>query len=287
MAEMKRTLENYFSLEGRVGIITGAGGGLCGEMARALGALGARIAVLDLIQENARKVVEDIRREGGEAEAHPCSVLDRGQLQEVEAAVRRRWGVPDFLINGAGGNDPRGSTSMEFLERGTAPAAGERSFFELEPEAIDATFALNFQGTVLPTQVFARGMVERGSGCVLNISSMNAFTPLTKIPAYAAAKAAVANFTRWLAVHFAHTGVRVNALAPGFFLTEQLRFLYFDKTSGEPTPRARKVIEHTPMGRYGEPEDLLGAVIWLLSDSARFVTGTLVAIDGGFSAYSI
>jgi NAD(P)-dependent dehydrogenase (short-subunit alcohol dehydrogenase family) len=286
MAGLKRTLEEYFSMEGRVGVITGAGGGLCGEMARALGALGARIAVLDLKQENAQKVAEDIRAGGGQAEAYACSVLERGELEAVEAAVRRAWGVADFLINGAGGNDPRGTTSMEFLERGTA-AEGARSFFELEPESIDATFALNFQGTVLPTQVFARGMVERGSGCVLNISSMNAFTPLTKIPAYAAAKAAVANFTRWLAVHFAHTGVRVNALAPGFFLTEQLRFLQFDQKTGEPTPRARKVIAHTPLGRYGEPEDLLGAVIWLLSDSARFVTGSLVAVDGGFSAYSI
>lgn len=286
MAELKKTLEGYFSLAGKAGVITGAGGALCGEMARALAALGARIAVLDLKEESAQKVAEGILREGGEAEAYACSVLDRAQLQEVEAAVRRRWGVPDFLINGAGGNHPRGTTSMEFLERGALPP-DSKSFFELEPESIDATFALNFQGTVLPTQVFARGMVDRGSGCILNISSMNAFTPLTKIPAYAAAKAAVANFTRWLAVHLAHTGVRVNALAPGFFLTEQLRFMYFDRVSGEPTARARKVIEHTPMGRYGEPEDLLGAVIWLLSDSARFVTGSLVAIDGGFSAYAI
>jgi len=287
MAEIKRTLTDYFSLEGRVGVITGAGGELCGEMARALGALGARIAVLDLNADHAGKVAAEIRQAGGEAEAWPCSVLDRGQLRAVEAAVRERWGVPDFLINGAGGNDPRASTTLEFLERGAALTAGERSFFELEPEGIDATFALNFQGTVLPTQVFGRGMVERGSGSVLNISSMNAFTPLTKVPAYAAAKAAVANFTRWLAVHFAHTGVRVNALAPGFFLTEQLRFLHFDRATGEPTARARKVMAHTPMGRYGEPEDLLGAVIWLLSDSASFVTGSLVAIDGGFSAYSI
>jgi NAD(P)-dependent dehydrogenase (short-subunit alcohol dehydrogenase family) len=182
MAEVKRTLEGYFSLTGRIGVITGAGGALCGGMARALAALGARIAVLDLKPDGARAVVETIRREGGEAEAWPCSVLDRAALQEVEAAVRRRWGVPDFLINGAGGNDPRGTTSMEFLER-AAPPPGSKSFFELEPEAIDATIALNFQGTLLPTQVFAKGMAERGSGCVLNISSMNAFTPLTKIPA--------------------------------------------------------------------------------------------------------
>ena len=287
MADLKRKLEEYFSVAGRTGIITGAGGGLCSEMARALAALGARIAVLDLNAANAGKVAEEIRGAGGQAEAYPCSVLDRGQLQEVQSAVSKRWGVPDFLINGAGGNDPRGTTTLEFLERGVKPAAGERGFFELDPAGVDATFALNFQGTVLPIQVFGRGMVERGSGSVLNISSMNAFTPLTKVPAYAAAKAAVANFTRWLAAHFAHTGVRVNALAPGFFLTDQLRFLHFDRATGEPSARARKVIAHTPMGRYGEPEDLLGAVIWLLSDSSAFVTGSLVAIDGGFSAYSI
>jgi NAD(P)-dependent dehydrogenase (short-subunit alcohol dehydrogenase family) len=204
MAEPKRTLAEYFSVEGRFGVITGAGGGLCGEMARSLAAPGARVAV-----------------------------LDRGQLERVE-------------LSRPGG------------------------FFYLQPEGIDATFALNFKGTLLPTQVFGRPMAARGSGSILNISSMNAFTPLTKIPAYAAAKAAVANFTRWLAVHFAHTGVRVNALAPR-----------------EPTPRARQVLAHTPMGRYGEPEDLMGAVLWLLSDSSRFVTGSLVAIDGGFSSYSI
>jgi NAD(P)-dependent dehydrogenase (short-subunit alcohol dehydrogenase family) len=287
MASLKRKLEDYFSVAGRIGVITGAGGGLCGVMARALAALGARIAVLDLNAGSAGKVAAEIRGAGGLAEAYPSSVLDRARLQQVEAAVRKLWGVPDFLINGAGGNDPRGTTTLEFLERGAEPAAGERGFFELDLEGVDATFALNFQGTVLPIQVFGRGMVERGSGSILNISSMSALTPLTKTPAYSAAKTAVANFTRWLAVHFAHTGVRVNALAPGFFLTEQLRFLHFDKATGEPSARARAVIAHTPMGRYGEPEDLLGAVVWLLSDSSSFVTGSLVAIDGGFSAYSI
>ena len=282
---MKRSLAEYFSVEGRVGVITGAGGGLCGEMARSLAALGARIAVLDLNADNARKCEEEIRQSGGQAEAYPCSVLDRGQLAEVSDKIGRRWGVPHFLVNGAGGNDPRGSTTVEILERAELGRGG--GFFDLQPEGIEATFALNFMGTILPTQVFGRGMVERGSGAVLNISSMAAFAPLTKVPAYAAAKAAVANFTRWLAVHFAHTGVRVNALAPGFFLTEQLRYLHFDRATGEPSARAKKVIAHTPMGRYGEPEDLLGAVIWLLSDSSAFVTGSLVAIDGGFSAYSI
>jgi NAD(P)-dependent dehydrogenase (short-subunit alcohol dehydrogenase family) len=213
--------------------------------------------------------------------------LDVEQLREVYAELSGRLGVPDFLINGAGGNNPRGSTTAEFIERETLESRDLKNFFQLEPDGVRETFELNFLGTLLPTQAFSKGMVARGSGSVLNISSMNALTPLTKIPAYSAAKAAVANFTRWLAVHFAHTGVRVNALAPGFFLTEQLRFLHFDRDTGQPTERARQVIARTPMGRYGEPKDLLGAVIWLLSDSSSFVTGVVIPIDGGFSSYSI
>jgi NAD(P)-dependent dehydrogenase (short-subunit alcohol dehydrogenase family) len=287
MGHEKRTLDDYFSMKGKAGIVTGGGGALCGTMARALGALGARVAVLDLDESGARKVAEQIHSDGGTAEAYACNVLDEGQLGEVYAAVCDRLGVPDFLINGAGGNNPRASTTVEIIERATLDDPGLKDVFDLEPEGVRDTLDLNFLGTLLPTRAFTRGMVERGSGSVLNISSMNALTPLTKIPAYSAAKAAVANFTRWLAVHFAHAGVRVNALAPGFFLTEQLRFLHFDRETGEPTERARKVIAHTPMGRYGEPEDLLGAVIWLLSDSSRFVTGTVIPIDGGFSSYSI
>jgi NAD(P)-dependent dehydrogenase (short-subunit alcohol dehydrogenase family) len=283
----KRTLDDYFSMKGKAGIVTGGGGALCGTMARALGALGARVAVLDLEESGARKVAEQIRQEGGTAEAYACNVLDADQLTGVYATASGRLGVPDFLINGAGGNNPRGSTTVEIIERATLDDPGLKDFFNLEPEGVRDTFDLNFLGTLLPTRAFSRGMVARGSGSVLNISSMNALTPLTKIPAYSAAKAAVANFTRWLAVHFARAGVRVNALAPGFFLTEQLRFLHFDRETGEPSERARNVIAHTPMGRYGEPEDLLGAVIWLLSDSSRFVTGTVIPIDGGFSSYSI
>jgi NAD(P)-dependent dehydrogenase (short-subunit alcohol dehydrogenase family) len=280
-------MEDYFSMKGKAGIITGGGGALCGTMARALGALGARVAVLDLDEASARKVAEEIVHDGGTAEAYACNVLDTEQLKEVYAALAGRLGVPDFLINGAGGNNPRGSTTAEFVERETLDSRELKSFFHLEPEGVRETFELNFLGTLLPTQAFTKGMVARGSGSVLNISSMNALTPLTKIPAYSAAKAAVANFTRWLAVHFAHSGVRVNALAPGFFLTEQLRFLHFDRATGQPTERARQVIARTPMGRYGEPKDLLGAVIWLLSDSSSFVTGTVIPIDGGFSSYSI
>jgi NAD(P)-dependent dehydrogenase (short-subunit alcohol dehydrogenase family) len=284
---MKRSLQDYFSLVGKTGIVTGGGGALCGTMARALGALGARVAVLDLDQSSAGKIAEEIRKDGGTAESYACDVLNAGELEEVYRAVCDRLGAPGFLVNGAGGNNPRGSTTVEFIERAELGAPELKSFFDIASDGVRDTFELNFLGTFLPTQVFTRGMVERGSGSVLNISSMNALTPLTKIPAYSAAKAAVANFTRWLAVHFAHAGVRVNALAPGFFLTEQLRFLHFDRDTGQPSERARKVIAHTPMGRYGEPEDLLGAVIWLLSDSSSFVTGAVIPIDGGFSSYSI
>ncbi len=288
---MARSLESYFGLAGKVAVITGAGGGLCGHMARALGGLGVRVAVLDLGAEKAAVTAEAVRAEGGEAEAYPCNVLEEEELRRVYQGICSRWQSPDFLVNGAGGNDPRGSTEVEFAERSSgsqrAASAAVKDFFALELSGFRATFELNFLGTVLPTMVFTRGMVDRGSGSVVNISSLNALTPLTKIPAYSGAKAAVANFTRWLAVHFAHTGVRVNALAPGFFMTEQLRFLHVDQSTGRLTPRAERVVAHTPMGRYGEPDDLVGAVIWLLSDSARFVTGALVPIDGGFSSYSL
>jgi NAD(P)-dependent dehydrogenase (short-subunit alcohol dehydrogenase family) len=191
-----------------------------------------------------------------------------------------------LLINGAGGNDPRGSTSVEFEEPAGAGATAQ-SFFDLDPAGFRRVFDLNFMGTFLATQVFARGMVAKGKGSIVNISSMGAFMPLTKVAAYSAAKAAVSNFTRWLAVHFSHVGIRVNALAPGFFMTEQLRFLHIDPKTGEFLPRARQVIAHTPMGRYGQPDDLIGALVWLLSDASGFVTGVVVPVDGGFSSYSI
>jgi NAD(P)-dependent dehydrogenase (short-subunit alcohol dehydrogenase family) len=290
MQPMKKSLEDYFRLEGRVAAITGGGGELCGCMAEALGALGVRVAVLDLSREKAESRVAAIRQQGGAAEAFACNVLEEAELRQVYAQVCSLWGSPDFLINGAGGNDPRGSTDVEFLERsavGQQERAKVRSFLDLELAGFRGTFELNFLGTSLPTRIFAEGMVRKGRGSILNMSSLNALAPLTKIPAYSAAKAAVANFTRWLAVHFAHTGVRVNALVPGFFMTEQLRFLHVDQKTGELTPRARAVVAHTPMGRYGEPEELLGAVIWLLSDASSFVTGALIPIDGGFSSYSI
>lgn len=277
-----------FDLRGRTVAITGGGGELCGVMAQALGAMGVRVAILDLSLEKARARAESLTADGGEALALACDVTDPGQVAACYAAVCERWGPPDLLVNGAGGNDPRGSTGAPFHPKSpTDDLASPPSFFDLDPAGFRDVFDLNFLGTFVVCRTFARGMVDRGFGSIVNVSSMSALTPLTKVAAYSAAKAAVANFTRWLAVHFAHTGVRVNALAPGFFLTEQLRFLHIDARSGELLPRAKQVIAHTPMGRYGDPDDLVGTVVWLLSDASRFVTGIVVPVDGGFSSYSI
>jgi len=284
---MTNAILKRFDLSGKAAAVTGGGGDLCGHMAEALGAMGVKVAVLDISLEKAEARAQSVSRAGGAAEAYRCDVLDADQLRGCYDSVCRHWGPPDFLINGAGGNDPRASTSEEFHEPGKPPDPGGKSFFDLDPAGFRQMFDLNFMGGFLATQTFSKGMVTKGKGAIVNISSMSAFTPLTKVAAYSAAKASVSNFTRWLAVHFSRTGVRVNALAPGFFMTEQLKFLHIDRKTGELLPRSRKVIAHTPMGRYGEPEDLLGAVIWLLSDSSAFVTGSLVAIDGGFSAYSI
>jgi len=284
---MLENVSSLFSLKERVAVITGGGGDLCSTMSRALSIAGCKVAVLDILLSKAEVVAEAIRAEGGIAQAYACDVLDEASLKSAYEAICSSLGVPDILINGAGGNNPKGSTKAEFLDPEKLDDPESSNFFDLDFDGVRKTFDLNFLGTFLPTKVFSRGMVEKGKGAILNISSMGAFNPLTQVGAYSAAKAAVANFTKWLAVHFARTGVRVNALAPGFFMTEQLRFLHIDQKTGEPTPRSRKVIAHTPMGRYGNPEDLLGAVIYLLSDSASFVTGAVLPIDGGFSSYSI
>jgi NAD(P)-dependent dehydrogenase (short-subunit alcohol dehydrogenase family) len=276
-----------FDLSGKVAVITGAGGELCGVMAEALARMGVSVAVLDIRLDKAESRAQSIRSNGGNATAVQCDVLNSQEVQQGYENVIRLWGPPDFLVNGAGGNDPRGSTAREFHHPLETPVAGEQSFFDLDAAGVRQVFDLNFFGTFLVTQVFSRGMVSRGSGSIINISSMSAFTPLTKVAAYSAAKAAVSNFTQWLAVHLSRTGVRVNALAPGFFLTEQLKFLHFDQKTGEPSPRAKQVIAHTPLGRYGEPDDLIGALVWLLSDASRFVTGAVVPVDGGFSCYAI
>jgi NAD(P)-dependent dehydrogenase (short-subunit alcohol dehydrogenase family) len=276
-----------FDLSAKVAAITGAGGGLCGAMAEALGQMGVSVAVLDIAADKAEARAQSLRNAGGTAAAVPCDVLDTSQIKRAYDTVCGLWGPPDFLVNGAGGNDARGSTGQEFQEPGPLPERTEHSFFDLDPAGFSQVFNLNFFSTFLVTQVFSRGMVSKRAGSIVNISSMSAFRPLTKVGPYSAAKASVSNFTQWLAVHLAKTGVRVNALAPGFFLTEQLRFLHFDPKTGEPTPRAKKVIEHTPLGRYGAPEDLVGTLVWLLSDASRFVTGAVIPVDGGFSCYSI
>jgi NAD(P)-dependent dehydrogenase (short-subunit alcohol dehydrogenase family) len=278
---------NRFNLTGRVAAITGGGGELCGAMAEALGRMSVSVAVLDLALDKAEARAEAIRKAGGIAIAVACNVLNESEVKQACDAVTRLWAPPDILVNGAGGNDPRGSTSREFHEPTMAAGGDQQSFFDLDPDAFRRVFDLNFFGTFLVTQIFSRGMVAMGRGSIVNIASMSAFRPLTKVGAYSAAKASVSNFTQWLAVHFARTGVRVNALAPGFFLTEQLRFLHFDPKTGEPTARAKNVIAHTPMGHYGDPDDLIGPLVWLLSDASRFVTGAVVPVDGGFSCYAI
>jgi NAD(P)-dependent dehydrogenase (short-subunit alcohol dehydrogenase family) len=284
---MKYNVLEQFDITGKTVAITGGGGELCGTMAEALAEMGVKVAILDLNLENGKKREKAITDAGGIARAFACNVLEEVNLREVYKEISDLWGVPDFLINGAGGNNPQGSTDKEFFELEDLDSSDLKGFFDLTFEGFNKTFALNFLGTFLTTKVFIRGMAENKRGAVVNVSSMSAFTPLTKVGAYSAAKAAVSNFTRWAAVHFSHTGVRVNAIAPGFFMTEQLRFLHINQETGELTPRAKKVVAHTPMGRYGEPEELLGAVVWLLSDASRFVTGTVVPIDGGFSSYAI
>ncbi|MGC9347649.1 MAG: SDR family oxidoreductase [Anaerolineae bacterium] len=273
----KAYLEELFGLEGKVAVVTGGGGVLCGEMSRALGRVGVKVAVLDIVPEAAQSVADEINDQGGEAIAVVCDVLDKPSIESAADAVMDHFGRVDILINGAGGNKKEASTTVDL------------PFFDLPVDAVKWVFDLNFIGTLLPSQVFGKLMAEEGAGVILNTSSMNAFRPLTRIPAYSAAKAAVSNFTQWLAVHMNQeysATIRVNALAPGFYLTEQNRFLLIDEETGELTPRGRTIIDHTPMGRFGEPEDLLSTVFWLLSAGASFVTGVVVPIDGGFSAFS-
>lgn len=270
----------------KVVVITGGGGVLCSTMAVALASEGARIAVLDLKQENAQRVADDIKARGGEAIAVACNVLEAESLRTAHQRVTTELGPCDILINGAGGNHSMGTTSNPFLQPDDLGAGSDlKTFFDLDPESIKFVFDLNFIGTLLPTQVFAKDMVGREGACIINISSMNAFRPLTKIPAYSGAKAAISNFTQWLAVHFSKAGIRVNALAPGFFLTDQNRSL-LTQPDGSLTQRGNTILEHTPMGRFGTPEDLTGTLLWLCGPGAAFVTGVVVPVDGGFSAFS-
>ena len=281
-------IHNTLSLAGKTAVVTGGGGVLCGALSKALAAAGARVAILDLRQEAADAVAAEIAADDGSAKGYACNVLERESLEAVYQAVRNDFGDIDILLNGAGGNHPKGTTSKETLSPEDLASSDPslKTFYDLDPAGVSFVFNLNFLGTLLPTQVFTRDMVRRQSGTILNVSSMNAFRPLTKIPAYSAAKAAVSNFTQWLAVHFAPSGIRVNAIAPGFFLTNQNRAL-LTNPDGSLTPRSEKILAHTPMRRFGDPSDLFGTTLWLLDDQASaFVTGVVIPIDGGFAAFS-
>ena len=271
------------NFEGKVVVVTGAGGVLCGDMARAYAIAGAKVAALDLNEEAVKKLADELKAEGYICEGYKVNVLDREVLEVVHKQVLADLGPCDILINGAGGNNPRATTDNEYQHEAKE---GGKSFFDLEASGVDFVFKLNFQGTLLPTQAFAKDMVAKKRGCILNISSMNAYTPLTKIPAYSAAKAGISNFTQWLATHFAGTGIRCNAIAPGFLVSNQNRALLFNE-DGSPTPRAGKILNGTPMGRFAESEELLGGMFFLTDDkAASAVTGVILPIDCGFAAYS-
>ena len=272
-------------LTGKVAVVTGAGGVLCGMFAKTLAEAGAKVAVLDLNEEAAGRVAEDIVAAGHTAKAYKANVLERESLEEVHAKVLAELGPCDVLVNGAGGNNPKAQTTKEYFEMGDIEA-DTISFFDLDPKGVEFVFNLNFLGTLLPTQIFAKDMIGREGCNILNVSSMNAFTPLTKIPAYSGAKAAVSNFTQWLAVHVSKAGIRVNAMAPGFFVTKQNEKLLFNE-DGTATARTAKILAATPMGRFGEAEELNGTLLFLLNnEAAGFITGVVIPVDGGFSAYS-
>ncbi len=278
--------ENNFSdLHNKVCVITGGAGVIGKAICKALVAKKVKLAILDINARAANEVADELNKlYPGKCVGIQANVLDKKSLLEAKARINNQLGGVDILINGAGGNAPEATTQVEQIDD-TNVKNMEKSFFGLEPGGFDKVFALNFSGTLLPSMVFAEDMVKNKAGVILNISSMNSFKPLTKIPAYSAAKASINNFTQWLAVHLAKTGVRVNAIAPGFFLTNQNRFLLTDEKTGKPTPRGLKIISNTPMGKYGEPEDLQGAVLFLLSDLSAFITGVVLPVDGGYSAY--
>lgn len=271
-------------LSGKTCILTGGTGVIGSEIARSLALNGVQMVVLGRNQQRAKTLCEEIENQGGKALPISCDVLDRKGLEEARKEILDRFGSYQFLINAAGGNSPRATAPKEFIDSDMTDLTD--TFFDLDVEGFDEVFDLNFKGTLLPSLVFGQHLIEQKVGVVLNVSSMNAFRPLTRIPAYSAAKAAINNFTEWLAVHFARTGVRVNAIAPGFLLTDQNRFLLTDQSSGSLTPRGQKIINNTPMGRFGKPEDLVEAVNFLLSPSSAFITGVVLPVDGGFNAYS-
>lgn len=279
---MKNVLNT--DLTGKVAVVTGGGGILCSQMAKVLARAGAKVALLNRSVEAITQYAQEIKAEGGVARAYQVNVLDRVGLENVAAQILEELGPCDILINGAGGNNPKTTTDKEYYEPGDLDAE-TRSFFDLDEAGVDAVFTLNFNGTLLPTRVFVKHMLDRG-GNIINISSMNAYTPLTKIPAYSGAKAAISNFTQWLAVHFSKVGIRVNAIAPGFFSTKQNAKLLWNE-DGTPTARTKKILAATPMDRFGKTEELDGALLFLVNDEAAgFITGVVLPVDGGFSAYS-
>lgn len=271
-------------LKGKVVVVTGAGGVLCSMFAEALSLTGAKIALLDLNRAAAAEYADKIVKNGGIAKAYGCNVLDKDSLESVHEKILSDFGSCDILINGAGGNNPKATTDNEYFK--PEDLGNMKTFFDLDQSGVEFVFNLNFLGTLLPTQVFAKDMLDKDDASIINISSMNAYTPLTKIPAYSGAKAAISNFTQWLAVHFSKTNIRCNAIAPGFFVTKQNEKLLFNE-DGTPTPRTGKILAATPMGRFGDAEELIGTLLFLVCKKASsFVNGTVIPVDGGFSAYS-
>ena len=277
-------MDRLFDVSGKIAVITGAGGVLCSEIARTLASRGVKVALLGRTLENVQLVADEIGKAGGLAIAYSCDVLSQQQLQDTRLKINQDLGSCDILINGAGGNHPDATTDSTVF-KDTEDIKDVKGFFNLPVDAFKYTFDLNLIGTLLPIQTFAQDMVTKEHSVILNISSMSAVNPLTKVPAYSGAKAAVNNLTQWLATHFAPVNLRVNAIAPGFFLTKQNKKL-LTTDDGQLTLRARQIIDHTPMGRFGSPEDLSGAVLWLCSEASKFVTGIVVPIDGGFNAYA-
>lgn len=270
------------SFEGKVVVVTGAGGVLCSMFSQAMAKAGAKVAMLDINEEAVKANAENIVEQGYVAKGYKCNVLEKDSIQKAHDAIVEDMGTCDILINGAGGNNPRATTDMEYFD----PKAEGTSFFDLNQDGVEFVFNLNYMGSLLPTQVFAKDMIGKKGCSVLNISSMNAYTPLTKIPAYSGAKAAISNYTQWLAVHFSKVGIRCNAIAPGFFVTKQNEKLLFDE-NGNPTARTEKILNATPMERFGEAEELIGTLYYLCDDKvSSFVNGVVIPVDGGFSAYS-
>jgi NAD(P)-dependent dehydrogenase (short-subunit alcohol dehydrogenase family) len=276
---------DFSDLKGKVCVITGGAGIIGRALCEALAAAGIHTAIIDLNLTAAEEMAADLTKKSGTTcMGVQANVLDKDSLIAAKRQIQEKLGAISFLINGAGGNSPNATTKVEQISK-SGEFLAEDTFFGLDLSGFDKVFALNFSGTLLPTMVFTPDMIQRGEGVIINISSMNSFRPLTKIPAYSAAKASVNNFTQWLAVHLAKTGVRVNAIAPGFFLTNQNRFLLTDEKTGDPTPRGIKIMSNTPVGKYGQPEDLQGAVLFLLSGMSSFITGIVLPVDGGYSAY--